>query len=137
MGQSHQALLWSLSGASVAIFIASLFVIPALIVRFRPDYFMHQQRPPRRWANRSPIVRTLILVGRNLLGIVMMIAGLLMLALPGQGLLTFLVGFMLIDFPAKYRMEQWLVRRRVIHRPLNWLRRRARRPPLQVPGRSA
>ena len=128
----NQALLWSLSGASVAMFIASLFIIPALIVRIPPDYFTHSQRPPRRGANRAPIVRMLILVSRNVLGIVLMIAGVVMLALPGQGLLTILVGFMLIDFPAKYRIEQWLVARRMIHRPLNWLRRRSGRPPLQI-----
>lgn len=128
----HQALLWSLSGASVAIFIASLFIIPALIVRIRPDYFSHPQRPPSRWANSSAAVRTLVIVAKNIIGIVLMVAGLAMLVLPGQGLLTIAVGFFLIDFPGKYRFECWLVSRRPILGPMNWLRRRARRLPLVI-----
>src|SRR5688572_4597766 len=127
----HQALLWTVGVGSLIILIASLFIIPAIIVRIRPDYFAHEKRPPRRWANSSPLVRTLVVVGKNLLGIVLMIAGVAMLALPGQGLLTILVGFMLIDFPAKYRFERWLVSRPMISRPLNWLRRRAGREPMQ------
>lgn len=133
----HQALLWSLSGASVAIFIASLFIMPALIVRIRPDYFSHEHRPPSRWANRSTTVRTLIIVAKNIIGIVLMIAGLAMLVLPGQGLLTIAVGFFLIDFPGKYRFERWLVSRRPILRPMNWLRRRAGRRPLLTYPRAA
>ena len=130
----HPALVWSVTGASAAIFIASLIIIPALIVRIQPDYFAHQQRPPGRWVNSHPIVRILVVIGRNLLGVTLMAAGVAMLVLPGQGLLTIVVGFMLIDFPAKYRMEQWLLRRRMIHRPINWLRRRAGRSPLQLPA---
>ncbi len=129
----YRSLLWSLGTASVVVFIASLIVIPALIVRVRPDYFAHAERPPRRWVRSRPAVRTLIVVSKNLLGIVVMVAGLAMLALPGPGLLTILVGFMLIDFPAKYRVEQWIVSRRMIHRPINWLRRRAHREALQIP----
>jgi hypothetical protein len=129
----NQPILWSLGAASIALFIASLIVIPALVVRIRPDYFIHDKRPPRRWVNSSPMVRTFIVVGKNVLGIVLMIAGVAMLALPGQGLLTILVGFLLVDFPGKYRVEQWLVSRRVISRPINWLRHRAGRLPMQIP----
>jgi hypothetical protein len=128
----HRALAWSVTGASAAIFIASLFIIPALIVRIEPDYYAHQQRPPSRWARSSAVVRMLVIIGRNLLGETLMIAGLAMHVLPGQGVLSSVVGFMLIDVPAKYRMEQWLLRRRMIHRPINWLRRRAGREPLKV-----
>ena len=128
----YETLLWWLAGASALIFIASLFIIPALIVRIRPDYFSHEQRPPSRFANQHAVLRAVILVGKNLLGIVLMIAGLAMQVLPGQGLLTMLVGFMLIDFPGKYKFERWLISRPAISRPLNWLRRRAGRPPLQV-----
>jgi UPF0716 family protein affecting phage T7 exclusion len=77
-------------------------------------------------------VRICILIGKNLLGGLLMIAGLAMLVLPGQGLLTLFVGFLLIDFPGKYRLEKWLIRRRYILRPINWLRARRHRAPLQV-----
>lgn len=133
----HQPLLWSLGGASIAIFIASLFIIPAVIVRIRPDYFAHDTRPPPRWAHCTPMVRVLLHLLKNLLGAVLMVAGLMMLVLPGQGMLTLVIGFFLLDFPGKYRFECWLVSRRVVHRPLNWLRHRAGRVPLIVNRTSA
>jgi hypothetical protein len=62
------------------------------------------------------------------------VAGLVMLVVPGQGLLTLAVGLMLMDFPGKFRLERWLATRGPVWRSLNWLRKRARRPPLERPG---
>ena len=128
----HKTLMWSLGAVSVAMFIASLFVMPAVIVRISPDYFAHEQRPPARWAHRTPAVRIVLHIIKTLLGAVLLVAGLAMLVLPGQGLLTIAIGFFLLDFPGKYRFERWMVSRPWIHRPLNWLRHRAGRQPLIV-----
>jgi hypothetical protein len=75
-----------------------------------------------------------MLVAKNLLGIVLLVAGVLMLVAPGQGLLTIAMGIVLIDFPGKFRLERWVVTRPNVWRTLNWLRRRARRPELQRPA---
>lgn len=128
----HQALLWVTGAVSVALFVASIIVIPPLIVRIRADYFAHAVRPRSRWANQKRFVRLFIVVGKNVLGGILMIAGLAMLVLPGQGLLTLFIGFLLIDFPGKYRLEKWLIGRRYILGPINWLRTRRNRPPLEV-----
>jgi hypothetical protein len=130
--KDHQPLLWSLSGASVAVLILSMFMIPWVVARIRPDYFAHAKRPDRSWINLPGTVRVAIHIGKNLLGAVLMIGGLAMLFLPGPGLVTVLIGFFLLDFPGKYRFEQWLVKRRLVHRPINWLRHRAGRGPLIV-----
>lgn len=130
--QDHKTLLWSLSAASVAVLIVSIFLIPAVVARIRPDYFAHDKRPDRSWINLHPTVRIIIHVGKNILGVILMLAGLAMLALPGPGLITVLVGFFLLDFPGKYRFERWLVARPVIHRPINWLRKRSGRLPLVI-----
>jgi hypothetical protein len=128
----HRTLVWSVGAGSIALFVASLLVIPPLVVRIDPDYFTHDVRPPNRWAHRAPLVRLLIGVTKNLLGCGLMLAGVAMLVLPGQGLLTVLMGFLLIDFPRKYQLEKWLVGRRYIIGPINWLRARRHRPPLRV-----
>ena len=128
----HQTLLWVTGAVSVALFVASIVVIPPLIVRIRPDYFAHAVRPRSRWADQKRFVRLSIVVGKNVLGGVLMIAGLAMLVLPGQGLLTLFVGFLLIDFPGKYGLEKWLIGRRYILGPINWLRTRRNRQPLEV-----
>ena len=130
----HQSLLWTLGAASVAVFIASLVIIPALVVRIRPDYFTHELRPPRRWSNQHPYVRYAIVVGKNLLGVILVLTGVTLLILPGPGLLTLLVGLFLIDFPGKYRFEKWVVSRRYVRGPINWLRTHRDRVPLQPSG---
>lgn len=82
-------------------------------------------------------MRPLILIAKNLVGLVLLIAGIAMLVLPGQGLLTIAVGLVLIDFPGKFRLERWLATRRPVWRSLNWLRKRAGRPELTRPEPSS
>jgi hypothetical protein len=129
--QDHQVLLYWLTGASVLLFVATVFLMPAILVRIPPDYFMHRRRPPGRWASRGRFLRTSLLVAKNALGYVFIIAGLGMLVLPGQGLLTLLIGFLIVDAPGKYRAEKWVIARPRILKAINWLRRRHGRAPLQ------
>jgi hypothetical protein len=131
----NQQVFWILGLASAGIFVASLLIMPALIVRIPTDYFAHEQRPPSRWATQHRVVRLAILIGRNVLGLVLVLGGLAMIVMPGQGLLTLFAGIVLIDFPRKYDFERWLVRHRWVHQPLNWLRRKRGREPLRLhPG---
>jgi hypothetical protein len=75
-----------------------------------------------------------LLILKNLFGAILVLAGLSMLLLPGQGILTILVGLMFLDFPGKFAMERRLVRQRPVITAINWMRRRANRPPLQGLG---
>lgn len=132
--QDHQPLLYTLAGASLALFVATLLIAPAMLVRIPPDYFAHPRRPPGRWAHRGRFPRVALLVAKNALGYLFVVAGLAMLALPGQGLLTLILGFLLVDFPGKYRTEKWIVSQPRALRTVNWLRRRRGREPLQSPS---
>ena len=69
------------------------------------------------------------LVLRNAVGWVFVVAGIAMLVLPGQGLLSILAGLVLIDFPGKHRLERRLLGSPGVRRAMNWLRRRAGKPP--------
>lgn len=128
----NQEIFWMLGIASVAIFVASLLIMPALIVRIPTDYFSHAARPPSPWAEQHPAVRLALLICKTLLGVVLVLGGIAMLVLPGQGLLTIFAGFVLLDFPRKYAFEKWLIRQRWVHRPINWLRRKRHRDPLRT-----
>jgi hypothetical protein len=68
---------------------------------------------------------------KNLLGLVLVLAGIAMMLLPGQGLLTVFVGLLLLEFPGKHRLERRLIGWGPIYRAINRLRRRAGRPPLE------
>jgi hypothetical protein len=130
--KEHESLLWVAGISSLVVVVASAVAIPALVVRMPPDYFAHARRPKGRLASSHPALRGLIIVGKNAVGAVLMVAGLAMLLLPGQGLLTALVGFFLIDAPGKYRVEKWLVRRSLVRRPIDWMRRKRGREPLKL-----
>lgn len=70
----------------------------------------------RDWPARRPALHLLLVVGKDTLGLVLLLAGLAMLVLPGQGLLTIFVPIMLLDFPRQHDLEQWLIRRRPLFR---------------------
>lgn len=130
--QANEALVWSLSIASVVTFLATLVLGPLMVVWAPHDYFTHQRRRATVLTTRHPLVRMLVLVVRNTLGLVLLVAGVLMLVLPGQGLLTIVAAIIVADFPGKYRLERWIVSHRSIRNAIDWLRRRAGRRPLVV-----
>ena len=131
--ETHEQILRWLIAASVVAFVGTLIAVPFLAARIPSDYFVHGRRDRKHWAGLRPAVRAvrvLCLIGKNLVGCVFVVAGAVLLVLPGQGVITILIGIMLLDFPGKYRLERWLVARPRVLRCINWLRRRAGRGPL-------
>jgi hypothetical protein len=70
---------------------------------------------------------------KNLVGVALLLAGLVMLVTPGQGLLTIVVGLTLLSFPGKARLERWIATRPAVWRAINWMRQRAGRDTLEHP----
>lgn len=125
-----------IAGASVVAFAASIIAVRWVVTRIPADYFTHRRRPRGMIENQHPALRPALRVGKNILGWAAIIAGAAMLVLPGQGVLTLFIGFLLVDLPGKYRLEKWLVSKPWVHRPINWFRRRAGREPLARPART-
>lgn len=133
--QTHEAMSCWIASVSVVTFIAALVVVPWLAVRIPADYFAHRRRPEKdRARQHSSVARGLFLIAKNLLGCVFILVGIVMLVLPGQGVLTILLGIALMDFPGKFRLERWIVSRGPVLRFINWLRRRRGRVPLVLEG---
>ena len=130
---SNEWLLAGLALASVAMFIGSLLALPFLVARLPTDYFADPRRHTSRLHRLHPLVYLAVLVLKNLLGWVLVLAGIAMLVLPGQGLVTILIGLVLSDFPGKFALERRLACTPAIFNALNWLRGRAGHPPLQAP----
>jgi hypothetical protein len=125
--------IWWISGASLVLAIATLLAIPWLVTRLPQDYFDHGRRESWRLSGKEPLAALLLGLAKNLLGALLLALGLVMLVTPGQGILTILVGLLLMNFPGKYRVERWLVTRPGVLRSLNRLRKRRGEPPFQVP----
>lgn len=128
----HEALIWWIGIGSAVMFAATLLAVPWVVAQLPADYFVNEERKP--FLVRShPAVRGLLVVLKNVLAIVLLLAGVAMLALPGQGVLTILLALSLLDFPGKYKLQQKLVSRPKVYHSLNWLRQRLNEPPLLKP----
>ena len=130
--QQHAALIVTLS---LVVFFASLIVIPILLARIPADYFLHSRRQSPL-ARLHPALRIVALIVKNGVGGLLVLAGIVMLFTPGQGLLSIFIGITLLDLPGKRRLELSLVSRPHVLKAINWIRRKAQRPPLQLPPKS-
>jgi hypothetical protein len=129
---AHGELLWWLIAGSAVTFAASVALVPWMLVRIPHDYFGPGKHHRLPFADRHPLVRAVLLALRNLIGVVLVLAGTAMLVLPGQGILTILAGLVLLHFPKKHELLRWIVSRRAVLASANWVRTRAGRPPLVV-----
>ena len=105
----HQVLLTWLSIASLATFIGSLLALPWIVAMIPEDYFLYESRETTTLKQRHPAIRGLLLVGKNLLGLILLCGGFLMLFMPGQGILTMAAGLLLLDYPGKYTLEKRII----------------------------
>jgi hypothetical protein len=126
-------MLWWATGLSLIAVVATAIGIPWVVARLPHDYFSRRSRAAWRRTADEPLYALVLSVLKNILGAVLLILGIIMLVTPGQGVLTILIGMMLINFPGKYRVERWLVGRRGVLRALNWLRRRHGQVPFERP----
>ena len=127
----HPGVLIGLGASSILIFIISILGISWFVAQIPEDYFLSSKRKPSKWQEQKPILRLAVLFGKNIIGVSLIIGGLLMLVLPGQGLLTIVTGLLLISYPGKYKVEQKLVAIPSVFRALNWIRVKANKPPLK------
>lgn len=127
----HEAVLWWLVALSIVTFVGTLIALPLLVARLPADYFTRHRSHTSRY--RHPVLWLLGILLKNLLGVSLVLAGVAMLVLPGQGVLTILLGLMFMNFPGKRRLEQRIVQQPTVFQAMNWMRARAHQPPLERP----
>ncbi len=127
--QDNEALAYWVGSLSLVMLLVFPILIIVIVVRLPADYLAAPRRPryPRR---RRTLWRLLLVTLKNALGGLFVLAGVAMLVLPGQGLLTILLGLSLMNFPGKFRLERWLIARGATLRLINRLRRRYGQPSL-------
>jgi hypothetical protein len=130
-GWSASEIAWGLSLA-VAMLIGTAVIGGLVVLCLPPDYF---SRPRSTWSEQRPWLYWAIVIGKNLLGIVLIILGIVMLVLPGQGLLTILIGLMLLSVPGKRKLTAGLIRRSGMLSSVNRWRAKFGRPPLALPNK--
>ena len=131
--QAHSGLMAALLASSLVLLILTAILLPLAIRLLPADYFVSEYRERRAPTKFPRPIYIAYLMGKNLLGVVFLVAGIAMLVLPGQGLLTILVALILLDFPGKFRLERRMVRSPWIMWAINWVRRRWGVPPFRIP----
>ena len=112
-------------------FIATLILVPAIIVRLPADYFYATKRQKSNALH--PAINLFSIIIKNALGALLILAGLVMLFTPGQGLITLLAGMMIMNYPGKYKLERWIIIRFHLLKPINWYRKRHKLEQLIIP----
>jgi hypothetical protein len=115
------------AGVWVLLTAGSLLIVLKVVLGLPPDYFERGPETRRPW--------TLGRLVRNGAGVILVVVGALLSlpGVPGQGILTILVGVLLVDFPQRRRFERALLTRPGVLPTLNRLRARFGRPPLRPP----
>jgi amino acid transporter len=106
-------------------FAISLAIVSFIMVKIPADYF-RKDRPRELWSDKPQVVRFLLVFAKNLLGLLLVALGIVMSipGVPGQGILTILLGIMLLDFPGKRDLEHRLASQPRVLNAINKLRHR-------------
>ena len=122
-------------GASIsaATFVGSIAVVTFVLVKLPPNYF-HSSHAREFLTERHRAIRWAGIVFKNLIGLLLVLLGIIMSlpGVPGQGILTILLGIMLLDFPGKRGLELRLVSRPKVLQTINQIRRKFDKPPLML-----
>lgn len=112
-------------------FAVNLAIVSVVLVKIPANYFKKSYLRGF-FKDRLPIVRVLGIIGKNVLGLLLVVGGILLSlpGVPGQGILTILLGIMLLDLPGLRRLELKLVSRPKVFETINRLRHRFGKPPL-------
>jgi hypothetical protein len=123
--------LWLGVGISVVLAIGSIALVAFVVIHWPADHFKEHLPGMGPLAEPThPVARVAKNVGGGLLvllGLVMALPG-----IPGQGILTMIVGLTMLDFPGKRGLERRLIGRPHILHALNRLRARFGRAPLEM-----
>jgi len=131
------SITWKNALIGILVFAASfalnLGIVSFILVKLPADHFSTKY-DTKFWAGSHPALRVAAIIGKNILGVLLVALGVVLSlpGVPGQGLLTILLGIMLVDFPGRRSLEQKLLRRQGIINSINSLRARFDKPPLQL-----
>ena len=122
-------LVW-LGSLSFIIFIFSLLTIKWLVALIPSDYFIKKNNS--KFRSNYPIFWLVSIIIKNLVGYTLIVGGILMLVLPGQGLFTIFVGLMLSNYPGKFYIERKFIAIPSVLKTINWLRKKSNTPSIRI-----
>ena len=114
---------WIISGSLILI-LSVLVIVPFVLIKLPVDYFSCKENSGI--INKLSFPYNLILIViKNGTGFILACFGVILLFMPGQGLLTIFAGLMLMNFPGKRNLELHIVRKKPVLNAINWIRAKA------------
>ena len=113
-------------------FLLNLGIVSVILVKLPADHFKSDKS--KRVSGSNATIRVLKVIGKNVAGVLLIILGIVLSipGVPGQGLLTILLGVMLVDFPGREKLEHKLLSKPGIINTINRLRGRFGKPALEL-----
>ena len=127
---NYKSYIFWLGAISFAIFVFSLLSIKWLVSLIPSDYFINKKTS--KFKSKYPVIWLVSMIIKNLIGYILIIGGIIMLILPGQGLFTIFIGLMMSNYPGKYFIERKFIAIPSVLKTINWLRKRSNQEPLKV-----
>ena len=131
------SLTWSSILLGLGLFLASLLIsfaaIGIVMVKIPAHYFSTHYKqdflPGSPW-----LVRWSAVILKNILGFVLIAIGIVLSlpGVPGQGILTILLGLIMIDIPGKRPIEARIIKQPAVLAAVNKLRAKYDKPPLEL-----
>ncbi|MCB1024811.1 MAG: hypothetical protein KDB79_10495 [Acidobacteria bacterium] len=130
-------LTWGRLAVGVGLFLLSFALsfaaIAVVMVKIPANYFsshyVQDFMPNSPW-----LVRWGAVIAKNLFGAFLILLGLALSlpGVPGQGVLTILLGLIMLDIPGKRPLEAKIIKRPKVHYAVNKLRKKYNKPPLII-----
>jgi hypothetical protein len=108
-------------------FAAIAIVMVKIPANYFSSHYVQDFLPGSPW-----IVRWGAVVAKNLLGVFLIGLGIILSlpGVPGQGILTILLGLIMLDIPGKRPLEAWIIKKPTVLSAVNRFRARYNKPPL-------
>ena len=137
LSQLWASITWGQILLGVGLFLGSLTLsfgaIAIVMVKIPKNYFSsHYKRD--FMPGSSFIVRWGAVIAKNIFGVFLIILGIALSlpGVPGQGILTILLGLIMLDIPGKRPLEARIIKRPAVLSAINNLRARYGKEPLEV-----
>ena len=127
---NYKKFIFWLGSISAVIFVFSLLSIKWLVALIPSDYFIKKE--DSKFKKKYPFLWFLSLIINNIFGYSLIIGGIFMLILPGQGVFTIMIGLMLSNYPGKYAIEKKFIAIPSVLKGINWLRKKSNEPPINI-----
>ncbi|CAB9540723.1 hypothetical protein [uncultured Gammaproteobacteria bacterium] len=124
----YEDLLITVGVISAVVFVVSLLAMPFLLSKIPVDYFVQNKQYKVEIKGVSGL---LIVAIKTIVGLVLLLAGIIMLVTPGQGIISILLGLFLLEFPGKRKLELKFINHEPTFKTLNWLRSKVNHPPFK------